>query len=95
MFQQLDTEDSLALLLHKAAIYAWRKGGLNEAEDMAIKAFKLRETLFGKESYETLNSINLLGLVLDSQGKYDEALIMHRQAVAGFKKLLGTTALHS
>ncbi|KAF7175615.1 hypothetical protein CNMCM7691_009180 [Aspergillus felis] len=90
MSEQLDTEDSLALLLHKAAIYAWRKGDLNEAEDMAIKALKMRETLFGKESFETLSSISLLGLVLDDQGKYDEALVMHRQAVAGFKKLLGT-----
>jgi tetratricopeptide (TPR) repeat protein len=90
MLEQLDTEDSLALLLHKAAIYAWRKGDLNEAEDMAVKALKMRETLSGKESFETLNSINLLGLVLDDQGKYDEALVMHRRAVAGFKKLLGT-----
>jgi hypothetical protein len=37
LFEQLDTEDSRALLLHKAATYDWRKGDLNEAEDMQLK----------------------------------------------------------
>jgi hypothetical protein len=45
---------------------------------------KMRETLSGKESFETLNSINLLGVVLDDQGKYDEALVMHRRGSSRF-----------
>ncbi|KAF7122933.1 hypothetical protein CNMCM5793_001109 [Aspergillus hiratsukae] len=88
--EQLDTEDSLALLLHKVASYAWRTGNMNEAEEMAVKALKLTEKLFGTESFETLDSFNLLGMILEIQEKYEEALSMHRRAVHGFEKLLGT-----
>jgi tetratricopeptide (TPR) repeat protein len=91
MFHQPDTEDSLAMLLHSAASYAMITRHMNEAEEMAVTALKLRQSLFGPESVEALNSIKLLGLVMDDQGKYDEAIVLHQQAAAGFEQLLGAS----
>lgn len=89
MSQQLDTDDSLAMLLHNAASYARIIRKFNEAEEMAVKALKLREKLFGTEHVATLVSIDLLGLLRNDQGKLGEAIVLHQQAVTGFEKLLG------
>jgi tetratricopeptide (TPR) repeat protein len=60
-----------------------------------------REKSLGSEHPDTLISASLLGMVLESQGKFDEAEVMHRRAFAGLEKALGpehpailATAIH-
>jgi hypothetical protein len=47
------------------------------------------EKVLGKEHPSTLSSMNNLGLVLGSQGKYKEAEAMHRQTLQLKEKVLG------
>ncbi|KAH0563114.1 hypothetical protein GP486_002320 [Trichoglossum hirsutum] len=42
-----------------------------------------------EEHPDTLSSINNLGSVLESQGKYEEAEAMYRRALEGYEKVLG------
>ena len=48
-----------------------------------------REKVLGREHLDTLTSMNNLALVLNSQGKYEEAEAMHRETVATREKVLG------
>ena len=45
--------------------------------------------MLGKEHPDTLTSMSNLAGVLQSQGKYDEAEMMHRQALALRETVLG------
>jgi len=47
------------------------------------------EQVLGRDHPSTLNSINNITLVLDSQGKYTEAEAMHREALEGYEKVFG------
>ena len=48
-----------------------------------------REKVLGPEHPDTLTSMSNLALVLDSQGKYEEAEAMNRQTLARREKVLG------
>lgn len=50
--------------------------------------FEHRKNMLGPEHPNTLMSINNLGIVLDSQGKYEEADIMRRQVLRDTEKML-------
>ena len=50
--------------------------------------FRKIEKMLGKEHPNTLTSINNLAGVLSSQGKYEEAEEMHRQALTLKKRVL-------
>ena len=50
---------------------------------------KTRKRVLGEEHSSTLTIMNNLALVLDSQGKYEEAESMHRQTLATREKVLG------
>jgi tetratricopeptide (TPR) repeat protein len=92
MAQRPDADDSLgewASLLYNAAWFAWRKGNVIEAEEMAVKAMKARKKVLGPEHESTLSSIDMVGSAFDSQGKYKEAEAMHQWALAGKEKVLG------
>ena len=56
-----------------------------------MRVFHLRKTekMLGKEHPSTLTSMNNLALVLSSQGKYEKAEEMHRQALALEGRMLG------
>ena len=59
-------KDSLkewALLLYKAAWYAWRQGKAGEAEHMSTVSMNVRLEVFGKEKVETLSSMGMIGQV--------------------------------
>ena len=45
--------------------------------------------MLGPEHPDTLASVNNLGLVLESQGRYEEAETMHRRALEAREKVLG------
>ncbi|KAF3389938.1 Nephrocystin-3 [Talaromyces pinophilus] len=90
--QRPDSDNSLqewALLLNNAASFAWAKWNLVAAEKMAVRAMRVREKVLGIDHPDTLTSINNLGSVLRSQGKYGEAEMMHRRALTSREKLLG------
>jgi hypothetical protein len=42
-----------------------------------------------REYPDTLTSISNLGNTLSGQGKYKQAEVMHRQALEGYKEVLG------
>ncbi|KAF2865795.1 hypothetical protein BDV95DRAFT_506340, partial [Massariosphaeria phaeospora] len=79
-----------ALLLYKAAWYAWQQGRAGEAGHMSTVSMEVREEVCGEESAETLSSMGMLGLARELGGKYGEAETMHRQTLARYeKKVLG------
>jgi tetratricopeptide (TPR) repeat protein len=55
----------------------------------------MKEKVLGREHPYTLTSMNNLALVLDSQGKYEEAEAMHRQTLAMREKVLGCEHLNT
>jgi Tfp pilus assembly protein PilF len=57
--------------------------------EMGRAALKAREATLGAEHPDTLTSIDNLGLVLERQGKYEEAEVMHRRALEAKEKVLG------
>jgi hypothetical protein len=60
------------------------RGGENaEAEAMYRQALAGREKILGNEQPDTLASVDNLGSVLQSQGRYIEVEVVHRQAIAG------------
>jgi tetratricopeptide (TPR) repeat protein len=78
-----------ALLLYKAAWYAWQQGRAGEAEHMSVTSMEVRREVLGEESKETLNSMGMVGLAMELGGKYEEAEAMHRQTLATSEKVLG------
>jgi tetratricopeptide (TPR) repeat protein len=78
-----------ALLLYRAAFYAWQQGRAGEAEHMSMVSMEVRTEVCGKESAETLISMNMVGLSRELEGKYEEAEAMHRQTLAWREKVLG------
>jgi len=52
-------------------------GNYHAAKEIGRGALEAREATLGVEHPDTLSSINNLGLVLESQGKYKEAEAMH------------------
>ena len=49
------------------------QGKFEQAEEILRQAFRLRETVLGKEHPDTLMAMNNLAGVLRDQGKYEEA----------------------
>jgi tetratricopeptide (TPR) repeat protein len=78
-----------ALLLYKAAWYAWRQGRAGEAEQMSVTSMEVRREVLGEESKETLSNMGMVGLAMELEGNYNEAEAMHRQTLAMYEKVLG------
>jgi hypothetical protein len=56
---------------------------------MGRSVLEAREAVLGAEHSDTLTSVGNLGLVLERQGKYEEAEAMHRRALEVVEKVLG------
>jgi tetratricopeptide (TPR) repeat protein len=78
-----------ALLLYKAAGYAWQRARAGEAEQMSVMSMEGRSEVLGEDSAETLNSMEIVGLAKALRGRYKEAEAMHRQTLAMREKVLG------
>ncbi|KAF9730017.1 TPR domain protein (kinesin light chain) [Paraphaeosphaeria minitans] len=78
-----------ALLLYKAAWYAWQRGRAGEAEQMSVMSMQVRSEVLGKEHAQTLTSVEMVGIAKEFGGKYGEAEAMHRQTLARREKVLG------
>ena len=72
----------LSLTLHKLGLYELGTRAARSAVDA-------RRTALGPQDPETLESINNLALLLQSQGKLEEAEPLYRDALAGYKARFG------
>ena len=90
--QQPSQDDSLrkwALLLLRAASYAWRRGNVADAETMSMKAMKTRQKLFGREHEETLRSMAMTGLTYGLSGRWNDAEELQVQVMETRVRMLG------
>ena len=78
-----------ALLLYKAAWYAWQQGRAGEAEQMSVTSMEVRSEVLGEEHVETLSSMEMVGLASALGGRYKEAEAMNRQTLALRETVLG------
>ncbi|KXJ84799.1 P-loop containing nucleoside triphosphate hydrolase protein, partial [Microdochium bolleyi] len=78
-----------ARLLTNAGWYGRQMGGYDRAKALLWKAVEVREAVLGTEDSDTLASVSILALVLQYQGKYEEAEMMNRRALDGREKALG------
>jgi tetratricopeptide (TPR) repeat protein len=78
-----------ALLLYKAAWYAWQRGRAGEAEEMSVISMKVRIAELGDNNVETLSSMRIVGLARALGGKYKEAEAMNRQTLERSERVLG------
>ena len=78
-----------ASVLYKAAWYDWRKGNGAEGEELAVKAMNARKNLLGLEHEETLNSVEMVGLIYLLQGRWKDAEELVIQVMETRKRILG------
>ncbi|OCK77385.1 TPR-like protein [Lepidopterella palustris CBS 459.81] len=85
------TVEQWAIMLRKAAWYAWAKGSYNEAERMSLKATKALLKVVGKENMETLGCMGMLGIAYRYGGRWTEAeeLELGVQVMETRKRVLG------
>ena len=86
------TDESLkewAQILTNASWYMWMKGSYKTAQGIATRSLTAREMVLGQDNQLTLTSVAVLALVLQDQGKYDEAEKLNRRALEGREKELG------
>jgi tetratricopeptide (TPR) repeat protein len=87
--KERDSLEEWALLLYKAAWYAWQRGRAGEAEQMSMVSMEVRSEVLGKEHAATLSSMEMVGQARASGGKYEEAEAMNRQTLALSETVLG------
>ena len=78
-----------ALILYKAAWYAWMMGNGLEAEKMSVEAMKARKKILGREHEDSLNSMAMVGLAYKLRGLWDAAEELEVQVMETRKKKLG------
>jgi hypothetical protein len=87
--QEKDSLKEWALLLYKAAWYAWCRGNAGEAEDVSTVSMKVRREVCGEASADTLSSMELIGQARERGGRWKEAEAMNRQTLALKEIVLG------
>ena len=90
--QPPDEKDSLhewALLLDKAASYAWRVRKADDMEKMSLKAMKIKMQLFGQEHQETLNAMGILGFAYSLGGRWKETEELQVHVLEASRRVLG------
>ena len=78
-----------ALILYKAACYAWRMGKGVEAEKMSVLVMKVRKKILGREHNDTLDIMAMVGLACKLRGRWDDAKELEVQVMETSKKKLG------
>ncbi|KAH8724692.1 putative kinesin [Phaeosphaeriaceae sp. PMI808] len=78
-----------AELMYNAAWYAWQRGDIHEAENLAIASMKARSKLLGAESDETLDSMAMVGLAYNLAGRWEAAEELEVQVMETRKTKLG------
>jgi hypothetical protein len=62
-----------AAVLYKAAWYDWRKGNGAEGEKLSAKSMEARTKHLGPEHRDTLDSVEMVGLIYRLEGRWKEA----------------------
>jgi len=90
-FRQIgkDNTKEAAQCYSNLSVLYWSIGKYNQAEENALLALQLRQTIFGNESEETAASLNDLGLVYGSTDA-DKALDYYEKAKAVYEKMYNT-----
>ncbi|RJE21950.1 Kinesin light chain, partial [Aspergillus sclerotialis] len=71
--QERDPLLEWAAVLYKAAWYDWQKGNGAEGEKLSVKAMEARKKHLGPEHGDTLNSMQMVGLIYLLEGQWMEA----------------------
>ena len=90
--QQPESSRSLrewALILYRAAWYAWARGSRFDAEKMSIKAMEIRNEIFSQEHEDTLSSMAMVALVYSLGGRWKEAEELEVQVMETSLRVLG------
>jgi tetratricopeptide (TPR) repeat protein len=78
----------LAVLHEKARILSMRSLK-DEALELAQDVLASRRTLLGDEHADTLRTADLVGTILDAQGRYSDAEAVHKDVLEARKRTLG------
>jgi tetratricopeptide (TPR) repeat protein len=78
-----------AAVLYRGSRYALGIGLYGVAEEMGRTSLVTREATRGLDHPDTLDSMDHLGVVLQSRGKYEQAQKMNRQVLITSEKVLG------
>ncbi|KAI9778144.1 MAG: hypothetical protein M1839_008353 [Geoglossum umbratile] len=78
-----------AILLYNISWFDWRQGRYDLAHKKSLEAYQINLERLGREDRQTLNSLALAALVLQSQGKYGEAERVNRRVLEGREEALG------
>ena len=78
-----------AALLYNVGWFNWRQGRYISAYQAVSESYNIYQERAGDIATTTLNSLSLLALVLQDQGKYEAAEEMNRRALEGREKVLG------
>ena len=78
-----------AALLYNVGWFNWRQGRYVSAYQAASESYNIYQEGAGDIATTTLDSLSLLGSVLQDQGKYEAAEEMNRRALEGREKVLG------
>jgi aromatic ring-cleaving dioxygenase len=79
-----------ALLLYKAAWYAWQRGTPDDAEQMSLLSKEAAKETFGKESAEVSSSMTMVANVRKLMGRWKEAELEYAEALRILRSLSKT-----
>lgn len=80
-----------ATIMYRGAWYAKEIGQYHVAKQMVETSLSDRKSVLGETSKLTLDSLNMLAIVLKNQGRYDAAEEINRRALIGMEKKVGPT----
>jgi tetratricopeptide (TPR) repeat protein len=78
-----------ARVLHNSAWYVWARGDYGKAKGRIEEAAETRKALLDTDDPGTVNSLGLLAVVLDSQGRWTEAEKLKVQVMETSLRVLG------
>jgi tetratricopeptide (TPR) repeat protein len=79
----------LAQVLHNRAWHAWARGEYATAQKRAEAAFTTKKLVLGINDENTVASLGMLAIILNSRGKYEQAEEMNRQLLRQRETMLG------
>ena len=84
-----------AALLYNVGWFHDRQGRYISAYQAAFESYNIHQKQMGDVAIVTLNSLSLLAVVLQNQGKHEEAEKLHQRALEGYEKVLGSEDRHT
>ena len=89
-FSSKSSQEHLSNLLLRVGLYDKEQGRFEAAHRNISKAHQLRTKIFGEEHDETTDCLDGLGSVLDKEGKYREAVAIHKESLVLSQKISDT-----